>query len=273
MTRRWSTSGVIGLALVAVFVVVGIVGPLLAPYDPVRGILADRFAPPSFAHWLGTDATGVDTLSQLLYGARAALMLGVTVVAISASFGLVVGALSGWFGGIIDELVMRVVDVLLAFPGILLNIAVVATVARPGVGVMVVALVVNGWVGYARVARAQALALREREFVTAALALGASRRRVMLRHIVPSLLPPMLVQMSFAFGGVILVEASLSYLGLGPQVGYSWGAMLEQGTTFLWRDGFVHYALAPGLAVTWVVVGANLLGDGLRDALDPARSA
>jgi peptide/nickel transport system permease protein len=272
MKRRWSISGMIGLALIGLFVIAGVIGPYVAPYDPVRGVLADRFAAPSFAHWLGTDATGVDALSQLLHGARAALILGVSVVATSASFGLAVGALPGWFGGSFDELVMRVVDVLLAFPGILLNIAIVATVANPGIRVMIVALAINGWVGYARVARAQALALREREFVTAALALGASRRRVVLRHIMPGLLPAMLVQMSFAFGGVILVEASLSYLGLGPQVGYSWGAMLEQGTTFLWRGGFVHYALAPGLAVTWVVVGANLLGDGLRDRFDPARS-
>jgi peptide/nickel transport system permease protein len=271
--RRLSISAVVGLALVATFVAVGIVGPYCAPYDPTRGVLADRFASPSLDHWLGTDATGVDALSQLLYGARAALLLGTTVVAISASFGLAIGIVAGWCGGLVDEVVMRVIDVLLAFPGILLNIAIVATVARPGVGVVIVALAVNGWVGYARVARAQTLVLRDREYVVAALALGASRRRVVLRHIVPSVLGPMVVQMSFAFGGVILIEASLSYLGLGPQVGYSWGAMLEQGTAFLWRDGFAHYAVAPGLAVTWVVLGANLLGDGLRDRFDPKRRA
>lgn len=271
MTRRWTPSAVLGLVMVATFVVLGLIGPYIAPYDPTHDALAERFAPPSLAHWLGTDATGIDALSQLLHGARAALVLGVSVVAISASFGLAVGTLSGWFGGVLDELVMRVVDVLLAFPGILLNIAIVATVAHPSVTVVIAALALNGWVGYARVARAQALALREREFVVAALALGASRRRVLWHHIAPNLLAPALVQMSFAFGGVILVEASLSYLGLGPQVGYSWGAMLEQGTTFLWRDGYVHYALAPGLAVTWVVLGANLLGDGLRDRFDPKR--
>jgi peptide/nickel transport system permease protein len=134
---------------------------------------------------------------------------------------------------------------------------------------MIFALSVTAWVGYARVARGQVLALRERDFVAAAMALGASNRRVMLRHLVPNLMGPTLVQMSFGFGAVILVEASLSFLGLGPQVDYTWGAMLEQGTTFLWRSGFAHYTLVPGMAVAWVVLGANLLGDGLRDRLDP----
>jgi peptide/nickel transport system permease protein len=270
---KWTPSGKLGLAMTAVFIVLGIVGPYLAPFDPAHGVLAARFAPPSLQHWLGTDAAGVDALSQLLYGARAALVIGASVVGISSVFGLMVGALAGWFGGVFDELVMRIVDVLLAFPGILLNIAIVASVAHPSVGVMIAALAINGWVGYARVARGQVLALREREFVVAALALGAGHRHMILRHIAPNLVAPALVQLSFAFGGIILVEASLSFLGLGPQIDYTWGAMLEQGTTFLWRGGFTHYAIAPGLAVTWVVLGANLLGDGLRDRLDPKRRA
>jgi peptide/nickel transport system permease protein len=157
----------------------------------------------------------------------------------------------------------------MAFPGILLNIAVVATVARPGLGVMIAALCVNGWVGYARVARGEVLALREREYITAAVAIGASHRRIMVRHLLPNILGPAFVQMAFAFGSVILVEATLSFLGLGPHPGYTWGAMLDQGTTFLWREGFLHYALIPGLAIAWVVMGANLLSDGLRDRFDP----
>ncbi len=268
---KLSPSGKIGIAMIAAFVVVGVLGPLVAPHDPSRGELADRFAGASAAHWLGTDSNGVDTLSQLLWGARSALEISVVVVAISALLGVAIGTAAGWFGGIVDELAMRVVDILMAFPGLLLNIAIVATVAHPGLPVTIVALCANGWVGYARVARGQVLALRERDFVTAAVALGASNRRVIARHLVPNLVGPTLVQVTFGLGAVIVVEASLSFLGLGPQVGYTWGAMLEQGTSFLWKAGFRTYVLVPGIAITWVLLAANLAGDGLRDRLDPRR--
>ena len=268
-TLRLSPSAWIGAAMIGTFVALGLVGPLIAPFDPNVSHLPERFAGASGAHWFGTDSKGVDTLSQLLYGARSALEISISVVAITSTIGIALGTLAGWFRGAVDEVLMRIVDILQAFPGILLNIAIVATVAHPGIGVMIFALSVNGWVGYARVARGQVLALRERDYVAAAVALGASNRRVMFRHLIPNLMGPLLVQMSFAFGGVILIEASLSFLGLGPQVDYTWGAMLEQGTTFLWRAGFAHYAIIPGIAVTWVVLGANLLGDGLRDRLDP----
>jgi peptide/nickel transport system permease protein len=264
-----SPSGWLGAILLGVFILVGLLGPLIAPYDPNQGDLAQRFLPASGVHWLGTDSKGVDTLSQLLWGARSALEISTIVVAISATIGVAVGTVAGWFRGAVDEILMRIVDILMAFPGILLNIAVVATVARPGIGVMIGALCANGWVSYARVARGEALSLRERDFVLAAVALGASHRRVMLRHLVPNLLGPSFVQMAFGFGSVILIEATLSFLGLGPQVDYTWGAMLDQGTAFLWRAGFAHYAMIPGLAITWVVLGANLLADGLRDRFDP----
>ena len=264
-----SPSAKIGLAMLATFVVVGIAGPWLAPYDPANGELADRFTHASWSHLIGTDSNGVDTLSQLLWGARSALEISVAVVAISATLGIAIGAIAGWFGGIVDEIAMRVVDILMAFPGILLNIAIVATVARPGLGLSIAALCANGWVSYARVARGQVLALRERDFVAAAVALGASNRRVIARHLVPNLVGPALVQITFGLGSVIIVEASLSFLGLGPQVSYTWGAMLEQGTSFLWKSGFRTYVLVPGLAITWVLLAANLAGDGLRDRLDP----
>jgi len=269
---KLSPSARIGFVMLAVFVAAGILGPWIAPYEvgPHAIDLAHRFGGLSADHWLGTDSTGRDTLSQLLHGARAALQLSAVVVAISASIGLSLGAMAGWLGGIVEEIVMRFVDILMAFPGILLNIAIVATVARPGVGVVIAALCANGWVGYARVARGQVLALRERDYVAAAVALGASNRRVIARHLLPNLMAPALVQMTFGFGAVILVEASLSFLGLGPQVDYTWGAMLEQARTFLWKTDWVKlYTLVPGLAIMWVVLGANLLGDGLRDALDP----
>ncbi|MBA3541404.1 MAG: ABC transporter permease [Deltaproteobacteria bacterium] len=267
--RRLSPSAWAGMIMLGVFVLVGIFGPLLAPYDPSQIDLEHRFLPASGEHWLGTDSKGVDTLSQLMWGASSALKISLIVVAISATVGLTLGTVAGWFRGAVDEIVMRVVDILMAFPGILLNIAVVATVARPGLGVMIAALCLNGWVGYARVARGQVLALRERDYVTAAVALGASNRRVMFQHLIPNLMGPALVQMTFGFGGVILVEASLSFLGIGPQVDYTWGAMLDQARTFLWKPSFATYGLVPGLAIMWVVIGANLLGDGLRDRFDP----
>jgi len=270
MSQRVSPSAWIGAAMIGLFAFLGLFGPLLAPYDPTHSDLANRFLHASGAHWLGTDSSGLDTLSELLWGAREALIISGIVVAITSVTGVVLGTLAGWFGGAVDEIVMRVVDVLMAFPGILLNIAIVATVAHPGVPLTIAALCANGWVGYARVARGQVLALRDRDYVTAAVALGASHRRVMAHHLVPNLMAPALVQMSFGLGSVILIEASLSFLGIGPQLDYTWGAMLEQARNFLWNTEWVRvYALVPGLAITWVVLGANLLGDGLRDRLDP----
>jgi peptide/nickel transport system permease protein len=267
-----SPSARIGLVMLAVYVVAGIFGPLIAPYD--LGLahveLQHEFEAASAVHWLGTDASGRDTLSQLLWGARSALELSVIVVAISSAIGLAIGTAAGWYGGLVDEIAMRIVDILMAFPGILLNIAIVATVAHPGVPLIIAALCANGWVGYARVARGQVLALRERDYIAAAIALGASNRRVMLRHLIPNLIGPAMVQMSFGLGSVILIEASLSFLGIGPQLDYTWGAMLDQARNYLWNTDWVRlYGLVPGLAITWVVLGANLLGDGLRDRLDP----
>jgi peptide/nickel transport system permease protein len=269
---KLGVSAKVGGVMLAVFVLAGVFGPLIAPYgvDNVSQDLAHRFEGMSGDHWLGTDSRGIDTLSQLLWGARSALELSMIVVAISSVVGIAVGTIAGWYRGAVDEVLMRIVDILMAFPGILLNIAIVATVAEPGLGTMIAALCANGWVGYARVARGQVLALRERDFVTATVALGASNLRVMARHLVPNLMGPALVQISFAFGGVILVEATLSFLGLGPQLDYTWGAMLDQARTFLWKSDWVKlYTLVPGLAIMWVVLGANLLGDGLRDYFDP----
>ena len=267
-----SPSAWIGLVMLVVYFAVGVFGPLVAPYDLSRLSieLSHQFEGSSAAHWLGTDGSGRDTLSQLLWGARSALELSVIVVAISSVIGLSIGTIAGWFGGMVDEIVMRIVDILMAFPGILLNIAIVATVAHPGVPLTIGALCANGWVGYARVARGQVLALRERDYVAAAVALGASNRRIMVRHLIPNLMGPAMVQMSFGLGSVIIIEASLSFLGIGPQLDYTWGAMLDQARNFLWYTDWVRiYAVVPGLAIAWVVAGANLMGDGLRDRLDP----
>lgn len=265
--RRLPVGAWIGAALLALFLAAALVGPWLAPYSPTRGDLQARLLGPSGAHWLGTDENGVDLLSALLHGARLALVISVATVGVCALVGAALGTAAGYLGGAVDEVIMRVVDLLLAFPGILLNLAIVAVVARPGVGIMIFALSLNGWVGYARVARAQVLSLREREFVTAARAVGAGPARIMARHIAPNLLSPLLIQATFGLGGVILVEASLSFLGLGPQGAASWGALLHQGTGQLWQTQ--RLATVPGVAIMLVVLGSNLLGDALRDHLDP----
>jgi peptide/nickel transport system permease protein len=261
---------VIGGALIALFVLAAVLGPLVAPHSPTRIDIDARLLGPSAAHLLGTDENGVDLLSEMLAGARVALEISGIVVLVCAATGVALGTIAGYYGGWVDELIMRTVDVLLAFPGLLLNLAIVAVVKRPSTGLVIFALCVNGWVGYARVARAQVLSLRERDYVAAARALGASAGRIMRRHIAPNLLSPILVQMSFGFGGVILVEASLSFLGYGPPYPYTWGALLEQGRGQIWNTN--RLALAPGLAIAMVVIGWNLLGDALRDLLDPRRT-
>jgi peptide/nickel transport system permease protein len=260
----------IGVWMLLAYVALGVLGPLLAPFPvDVPAQLVHPLESPSATHWLGTDANGVDALSQLMWGAREALEMSVVVVGVSALIGVAMGTLAGYAGGAVDELVMRFCDILQAFPGILMNIAIVAAVRHPGMALVMAALIANGWVGYARVARAQVLSLREREFVDAARAIGASPWRITSRHIAPNLLGPVLVQMTFGIGSVIAIEATLSFLGLGPPIPYTWGYMLDQGRQFLYHPGFLTDALAPGLAIFWVVLGANLAGDGLRDRLDP----
>jgi len=264
-----SPSTCVGIGLISLFVLTALIGPFFAPYSPTAQDLDDILAGPSAKHWLGTDENGVDVLSELLHGARLALVISGVVVVLCATIGTTIGILAGYYRGAVEEIIMRTVDVLLAFPGILLNITIVALIARPGVGVMIFALSLNGWVGYARLARGQVLSLRERDYVAAARAIGARPGRIMWRHIFPNLLSPIMVQMSFGFGGIILIEASLSFLGLGPQVNYTWGALLDQGATYLWKTQ--RLALVPRLAIMLVVLGSNLLGDGLRDRFDPKR--
>ena len=259
----------LGAGMLLLFLLAAVLGPLLAPHSPTIGDLDAKLLGPSLVHPLGTDENGVDVFSELLFGARIALQISGVVVLVSALIGIAIGTLAGYLRGWVDEVVMRVIDVLLAFPGILLNLAIVAVVKRPSVGIVIFALCLNGWVGYARVARGQVLSLREREYVTAARAVGAGPARVMGLHVIPNLLSALIVQMTFGFGGVIAVESTLSFLGLGPPVNYSWGALLDQGRELLTMTQRI--VLVPGLAIAWVILASNLLGDGLRDRLDPRR--
>ncbi len=257
-----------GVLIVALAIVAAVVGPLLSPFDPSAQDLPLRLAGPSARHWFGLDELGRDILARLLSGARVSLLVGLVVVGVSASVGTVVGAAAGYFGGRLDEAISRLIDILLAFPGLLLAIALVA-VLGPSLTNVVLALVAIGWVGYARLVRGQALRAREFEFVQAARALGATTPRILLRHVIPTALPAVSVQATLGMGGAILAEASLSFLGLGVQPPTpSWGTMLSYGRSHLLEAP--HLTVFPGLAIAILVLGFNFLGDGLRDSLDPA---
>jgi len=254
-----------GMVLIGALSLCAVFAPWIAPCDPNAMDLDADLQGPSLSHPLGRDELGRDILSRLIYGTRASLLVGIIVVAVSMVIGVLLGALAGYAGGWVDNGLMRVVDVLLAFPGILLAIA-VAGVLGPSFINVILALSVLGWVAFARLVRGQVLSLREREFVTAARAIGAGPVRIVFRHILPEVLAPVMVQATFAVAGAILAESTLSFLGLGPQNMPTWGAMLSDGVQFLLFAP--HLSTWPGLAVLLTVLAFNFLGDGLRDYLD-----
>lgn len=260
------------LWMCALFFCAAALGPLCVGRSPYAIDLAHAYELPSRAHLFGTADNGVDLLSALVHGARLACIISLSVVGISLVFGTLLGATAGLVGGRLDGLLMGLADLLQAFPAVLLNIALLALVARPGVEHVILSLCMNGWVLYARLARAEVLALKEREFVLAARALGATEPRVMFVHLLPNLAGPLVVQATAGFGGVILMESTLSFLGLGPSRSVSWGALLDQGSSVLLR--FPHVALISGAAMAVTVLAFNLAGDTVRDVLDPrTRSA
>ncbi len=257
----------LGGAIVLVAVLAALAGPLVSGVDPSVQQLPLRLEGPSAAHWFGLDELGRDIFARILTGARISLLVGLVVVSVSAVIGIALGAIAGYFGGRIDEAISRVIDVLLAFPGLLLAIALVA-VLGPSLTNVVLALALIGWVGYARLVRGQVLRAREFEFVLAARALGATTTRILVRHVIPTTLPAVTVQATLGMGGAILAEAALSFLGLGVQPPTpSWGTMLNGGRLHLLDAP--HLTVFPGLAIAVLVLGFNFLGDGLRDALDP----
>jgi len=259
----------VGAAIVLLTVIGAIIAPWAVPYDPSGQELALRLERPSLEHPFGLDELGRDILSRVLAGARISLFVGLTVVGISSFVGVLLGSIAGYFGGWIDDVISRTIDVLLAFPGILLAIALVA-VLGPSLTNVVMALSVIGWVGYARLVRGQVLKSRELEFVQAARALGAGTPRILLRHVVPTTMPAVMVQATLGMAGAILAEASLSFLGLGVQPPTpSWGTMLNGGRLHLLDAP--HLTIFPGAAIAALVLGFNFLGDGLRDAIDPKR--
>ena len=259
---------VIGLAIVATLALVALLAPWIAPHDPTLVNAGRGFAGPSARHWLGTDNLGRDILSRLVYGARWSLGIVLVATLLIMSLGVAVGVAAGYVGGVLDDVLMRLVDAILSVPSLLLGLAIVGSLG-PGIGSLMIGLASVWWVGYARVVRGLVLALRERGFVEAARALGATDRRIVVHHILPSILPAVAVLASLEMGELVLAISGLSFLGLGAQPPTAeWGAMLNDGRAFFFTAP--QLMLYPGLVISFAVLGFNLVGDGLRDALDPA---
>ena len=265
---RHNPLAAIGVVLVAVFVVCALLAPGIAPHDPAHIDLPNRLDPPSLQHLCGTDELGRDILSRLIWGARISMLVGSSVVAGSLVLSLIVGSLAGYYGGAIDRFVNIVLmNAFLSFPGILIAIAFVAF-RGPGIFNLILALSLGGWVGYARLVRAQVLAVREREFVEAARALGAGDLRIILTHILPNIIQPVIVQAAIGMAGAVLAEATMSFLGLGvPPPTASWGSMLNDGRSHLFDAP--HVVIFPAVTVMLAVLAFNFIGDALRDFLDP----
>ena len=260
----------IGFLLAGLLVFIAIFADLLAPHDPYALDLLNSYHGPSGSHWLGQNQDGEDILSQILIGTRTSLLVGISVVTISVAFGALAGACAGWFGGKTDAAISAAIDFLLAFPGILLAIAVTAAIPGGGIWRVIAALALRGWVGYARLVRGQVLSLKHRPFIEAAQALGASHPRILFRHLLPNSMSPVLVEATFGIAGAIRDEAALSFLGLGVEPGTpSWGALLNTGRQYLLVAP--HIAIFPGIAIMITILAFNFLGDGLRDRLDPRR--
>jgi ABC-type dipeptide/oligopeptide/nickel transport system permease subunit len=261
----------IGAALVAVFACSALLAPWLAPADPLHvptGLAAASLLPPGASHALGTDVLGRDLLSRVFYGGRVSLAVGVGVELIVALIGTLIGLLAGYYSGWLDSLLMRVTDVVMAFPSLILAIGLIAVFETPGLDKVFLVLVLLGWTTIARVVRGEVLSQRSRDYVQAARALGVGDGAIIVRHLLPNCLAPILVAATIGVGGNMVAEAGLSFLGLGAQApAISWGSMLAEGQTFLASAPWV--AVFPGLALMLAVLGVNLLGDGLRDLLDP----
>jgi len=265
--RHLAPSGYIGCVLLGLLCASACLAPWLTPYDPRAQDLAAGLHAPAWSHPCGQDKLGRDLCTRLFYGARVSLLVGVVSVAVTLTVGVAVGGVAGYQSGILDECLMRLTDMFLAFPGILLALALMA-ILGPSITNVVIALCLVGWVGYARLTRGLVLVAREMEYVTAARATGASAPSILLRHILPNIAGPLVVQATFSLAGMIVAEAGLSFLGLGVQPPTpSWGAMLNEGRLFL--SLAPHLTIVPGVAIMLAVLGCNLLGDSLRDWLDP----
>jgi peptide/nickel transport system permease protein/oligopeptide transport system permease protein len=257
----------IGLAIIVIFIISAIFAPVIAPYNPNEQNVMNSLRQPGGAHLLGTDALGRDILSRVIYGSRTSLLIGITVVAFSAVVGMGLGLIAGYFGGWAYTIIMRVIDALMAFPMLVLALL-IASMLGPGLNNIVIALSVGLIPIYARLMCGQVITVRENDYITAEHSLGSSSLRIMLNHIVPNCLPPLIVLITMMLGSIILAEAGLSFLGIGISATTpTWGSMVNDGRSYLLELPVLSFA--PGLAIMLVVFGFNMVGDGLRDALDP----
>jgi len=258
---------IFGLVILSLMIISAIFAPFLAPYNPFKGDLSESLAQPSLKHLLGTDIEGRDTLSRLIYGARTALIVGFVTTISSAIAGIVLGLIAGYFGGFTNAVIMRAMDAIMGFPMLLLALL-IAAVLGSGIQNVIIALSVATVPGYARVMNGLTLSVKENDYILAEQAMGSDNRRIMLNHILPNTLPPMIVLITLQLGGIILAEAGLSFLGIGIRPpGAAWGSMVYDGGRFLLSNPVLSFA--PGLAIMLVVFAFNMVGDGLRDALDP----
>ncbi|MFZ3590435.1 ABC transporter permease [Bacillus sp. DJP31] len=274
--ERWSSfykqiqknkMAMIGGYIILFYIIVAIFAPLIAPYDPLEMNLLNKLQPPSLENWMGTDDKGRDVLSRLIYGSQLSLTVGVVSVAIGAFVGIILGLVSGYYGKMVDTVIMRFIDVLLAFPGILLALAIISALGPDLINVMI-AVGVFSIPTFARIVRGSTLSTKKMEYVDAIRALGATDFKIMFVHILPNIMSPIIVQGTLRLATAILTAAGLSFLGMGAQPpSPEWGAMLSSGRNFLWNAP--HLATFPGLAIAIIVMGLNMFGDGLRDALDP----
>ncbi|NQV15527.1 ABC transporter permease [bacterium] len=257
-----------GLFLVVLLIIVGVFAPWVAPYNPYKADLDISLQRPSGQHWLGTDEEGRDVLSRIIYGARISLKVGIIASSISLFIGALLGLIAGFFRGWVESVIMRFTDVMFGFPALLFMIGITAAVPRPSIEVAMLAIGLVSWPGMARIMRSQVLTVVEREYVTAAYSLGYSTWRIIMRHVLPNSLAPVVVAFTMSIAGAVMAEASLSFIGLGAQPPEpSWGSMIAFGRMHLRGEWWI--SVFPGLAVAVMVVGFNLFGEGLRDALDP----
>jgi ABC-type dipeptide/oligopeptide/nickel transport system permease subunit len=258
---------IFGLALVVIFILMAILAPVIAPYDPYEFDVSIKLQPPNSAHWLGTDAMGRDTLSRIIYGSRTSIIVGVLSVVIGSTIGQILGLIAAYFGGKVNTIIMRLMDVQMAYPGMILML-IIAALLGGGLRNVVIALSISMIPVTCRLMCGEALSVKQNEYITAARSMGSSNLRIMLRHIYPNCLSSLIVLTTIMMGVVILSEAGLSYLGVGVQIPEAaWGSMVSDGYSYLLSNPVL--AISPGVAIMLLVFGFNMLGDGLRDALDP----
>ena len=262
-----SPMAVLGLIIVIIFILVAIFAPLIAPFPAMQRDWYNFLKPPNSVHLFGTDDMGGDVFSSIIWGSQISLYIGAVIVVTAVIVGAIIGSIAGYFGGIIDELMMRITDIFLAFPSLILAMVICAALGRSIENVMI-ALTITWWPTYARIIRGQALSIREQKYIEAARALGGSDRHIIVKHLIPNSLSPIIIQASMDFGNVILTAAALSFIGFGAQPGAAeWGRMVSDGSQFMMSSPWI--VTFTGLAILFVCLGFNLFGDGLRDILDP----